>query len=266
MKHFAVMTAIISAVVLILTGCGTSEDTASVSGDESKNTYKMITQKEAARMMVKDDGHIVVDVRRRDEYEAGHIPGAVCIPNESIGAGMPEQLTDTDQIILIYCRSGRRSKEAAQKLADLGYKNVYEFGGIIDWSGETVTGNEIESGEVLVISAGDFEFYAGFEDNGSAKEFTGKLRSGPITVSMSDYGGFEKVGELPWSIQRNDARITTDPGDVILYQGDKITVYYGENTWEFTKLAHIENITAQSLLDAFGDGDVTVTFSLGSKK
>ena len=80
-------------------------------------------------MMARDDGHIIVDVRRQDEYDAGHIPGAILIPNESIVAERPAELPDPDQIILIYCRSGNRSKQAAQKLADMGYTNIYEFGG-----------------------------------------------------------------------------------------------------------------------------------------
>ena len=89
-------------------------------------------------MMTKDDGHIIVDVRRQDEYDEGHIPGAVLIPNESITDKQPEELPDLDQIILVYCRSGHRSKEASQKLADIGYTNVYEFGGINTWTGEIV--------------------------------------------------------------------------------------------------------------------------------
>lgn len=101
--------------------------------------YRQITQEEAAEMMTRDDGHIIVDVRRQDEFDGGHIPGAVLIPNESITDTPPEKLPDKQQIILVYCRSGRRSKEAAQKLADMGYTNVYEFGGIITWKGETVT-------------------------------------------------------------------------------------------------------------------------------
>ena len=100
--------------------------------------YTQITQEEAKEMMKKDDGHIIVDVRREDEYAEGHIPGAILIPNESIETEPPEELPDFDQIILVYCRSGRRSKEAAQKLADMGYAYVYEFGGIIDWDGEIV--------------------------------------------------------------------------------------------------------------------------------
>ena len=108
--------------------------------------YIQIDQETAKDMMMRNDGHIIVDVRRQDEYDIGHIPGAICIPNESIETEPPEELPHLDQIILVYCRSGRRSKEAAQKLADMGYQNVYEFGGIIDWTGEIETdpveGNE----------------------------------------------------------------------------------------------------------------------------
>ena len=102
-------------------------------------TYQQITQEEAEEMMRADDGLIIVDVRRQDEFDSGHIPGAILIPNESIGTEQPKELPDLDQVILIYCRSGRRSKEASQKLADMGYTNIYEFGGIIDWTGEIVT-------------------------------------------------------------------------------------------------------------------------------
>ena len=90
--------------------------------------------------MEQDDGHLVVDVRRLDEYESGHIPGAVCIPNESIGSERPAELPNPNQILLVYCRSGNRSKQAAEKLAALGYTEVYEFGGINDWTGPTVKG------------------------------------------------------------------------------------------------------------------------------
>ena len=88
-------------------------------------------------MMKRDDGHIIVDVRRQEEFDEGHIPGAILIPNESIVSERPKELKDLNQIILIYCRSGRRSKEASEKLSAMGYKNIYEFGGIITWPGET---------------------------------------------------------------------------------------------------------------------------------
>ena len=231
----------------------------------SAASFTHITQEEAKLMMAKDDGHIIVDVRRQDEYDEGHIPGAVLIPNESIGTERPEELPDTDQIILVYCRSGRRSREAAQKLFEMGYTNIYEFGGIIDWSGDIVKGGENDYGTencVLVIKAGDKSFYAAFEDNTSAKALIEKLNSGEITVNMHDYGSFEKVGTLPWTLPRNDTQITTVPGDIILYQGNQITIYYDENSWSFTKLAHIGGATKQALLSVLGEGNVSVTLSL----
>ena len=90
--------------------------------------------------MEEESGYILLDVRTQAEFEEKHIPGAICIPNETIGVNPPEQLPDKEQLILVYCRSGNRSKQAAQKLADIGYSNIVEFGGIIDWKGETVSG------------------------------------------------------------------------------------------------------------------------------
>ena len=107
--------------------------------DNAADSYRQISQETAKEMMNAEDGHIIIDVRRQDEYDTGHIEGAICIPNESIDTEQPPELPDPDQIILVYCRSGRRSKEAAQKLFDMGYTNVYEFGGIIDWIYGTVT-------------------------------------------------------------------------------------------------------------------------------
>ena len=129
---------------LLLTACGNAPSSPAASQQEISAAsvsagYHQITQEKAKEMMKSDDGHIIVDVRRQDEYDSGHIPGAVLIPNESIGTEMPEGLHDKEQVILVYCRSGRRSKEASGKLADMGYVNVYEFGGIIDWTGEIVT-------------------------------------------------------------------------------------------------------------------------------
>ncbi|MBQ1501864.1 MAG: rhodanese-like domain-containing protein [Firmicutes bacterium] len=125
------------ALWLLFAGCGPTDQM--LDGDGMERSYQQISQEEAARMMERDDGHVVVDVRRQDEYDAGHIPGAILIPNESIGTEPPRELPDYDQIILIYCRSGNRSKEAAQKLLEMGYNRIYEFGGINTWTGEIVT-------------------------------------------------------------------------------------------------------------------------------
>ena len=127
---------LLTAFVLLLTACSSGGQI--MDGEDMVRSYTQISQDQAKEMMEKEDGHIIVDVRRMDEFETGHIPGAICIPNESIGTEQPEDLPDLNQIILVYCRSGRRSKEAAEKLAKTGYTNIYEFGGIIDWTGEIV--------------------------------------------------------------------------------------------------------------------------------
>ena len=88
------------------------------------------------KMMQENEGYILLDVRTMEEYKEGHIMDAICIPNETIDDTVVDTLTDKDQLIFVYCRSGRRSKEAAQKLVDLGYTKIYDIGGIIDWKGE----------------------------------------------------------------------------------------------------------------------------------
>ncbi len=360
-------------------------------------SWTQITQEEAKERMTRNDGHVIVDVRRPDEYEAGHIPGAILVVNEEIGDEQPENLPDLNQILLVYCRSGRRSKEAAEKLARLGYTRIFEFGGILEWTGETVAGPEpgetassetketetpqtsaLETGAncmarltfdsfdgggpeysfsadepdiirwetervyhdpnhgekdgsayqmvltlyalkegsttltvqarspiadnydadyyitvdgsqkisiaepviyelvqvdgewrrvtdeairplpTLVIEVGEKTFYAALENNSSAEAFRDALSNGPIAVEMEDYGNFEKVGPLPWTLPRSDASITTEPGDIILYQGNKITIYYDTNTWNFTRLARIAGISREELLAALGPGNVTV--------
>ena len=117
---------------LMFTGCaGTSNN--------QTNTYRQISMDEAVTMMAQETGYIILDVRRPDEFAAGHIPNAINIANESIGTDEIPELPDKDQLIMVYCRSGRRSKEASEKLVKLGYTNLVEFGGILDWKGEIVT-------------------------------------------------------------------------------------------------------------------------------
>ena len=125
--------------VLILTGCGSSADDKTA-GD--KKTYRQVSPEEAAAMMEEETDYIILDVRTQEEYETAHIPGAICIPNETIGTEDIPELPDKDQLILVYCRSGNRSKQASEKLAKQGYTNIVEFGGINSWTGETVSGSE----------------------------------------------------------------------------------------------------------------------------
>lgn len=119
--------------VMLLTGC-------SASGPAQ--TYRQVSTEEAIALMETQTDYIILDVRTRAEYEEKHIPGAVCIPNETIGSEEIPELPNKDQLILIYCRSGNRSKQASEKLVQLGYTNIVEFGGINTWPGETVTGSE----------------------------------------------------------------------------------------------------------------------------
>ena len=120
--------ALLFAAALLLSGCSASREESS-----GKNGYQQISGEEAAQIMDREENYILLDVRTREEYENEHIPGAICIPNETIGAEEIPELPDKDQLLLIYCRSGNRSKTAAAALAALGYSHVYEFGGINTW-------------------------------------------------------------------------------------------------------------------------------------
>ena len=103
-----------------------------------ESTIKYVSMDDIVKIMEENTNYIILDARTYEEYNEGHIPNAVCIPNETINEDIYEQLPNKEQLILIYCRSGNRSKQAALKLKNLGYTNLVEFGGIIDWKGEIV--------------------------------------------------------------------------------------------------------------------------------
>lgn len=124
MKHKLTLSFITS--ILLLTGCQSTANT----------NYQQVSMQEATKLMETNDQYIILDVRTPSEYTDGHIPNAINIPNEIITDQELTQLPDKNQMIFIYCRSGNRSKQASRKLADLGYTNIIEFGGIIDWEGE----------------------------------------------------------------------------------------------------------------------------------
>ena len=113
--------------VMMLTACGQDKE------NDQGAVYVNITAEEAKQIMDTEEGYIILDVREQDEYDAGHIPGAILVPYTQIAEKAEEVLTDKDQLILVYCRSGRRSKIAAEALVELGYTNIMELGGIIDW-------------------------------------------------------------------------------------------------------------------------------------
>ena len=119
--------------LLLLSGCATQS---------AKKTYRQITMEEAVTMLEEETGYTILDVRTAQEYSEKHIPGAINIANESIGTKDIPELPDKDQLILVYCRSGNRSKQASEKLVKLGYTNIVEIGGINRWPGETVAGDK----------------------------------------------------------------------------------------------------------------------------
>ena len=113
--------------VMMLTACGQNKE------NDQGAVYVNITAEEAKQIMDTEEGYIILDVRTQEEYDLGHIPGAIVISHEEIAEKAEQVLTDKDQLILVYCRSGRRSKIAAEALVELGYTNIKEFGGITDW-------------------------------------------------------------------------------------------------------------------------------------
>jgi len=127
---------------------------------------------------------------------------------------------------------------------------------------ETVGSTEHMEDSTMKITAGDTTFTATLADNSSAEALKELLAERPLTINMSDYAGMEKVGSIGTSLPRNDEQISTGAGDIILYQGNSLVIYYDTNSWNFTRIGKIEGVTGEELLDAFGSGDVTVTFSL----
>ena len=282
---------IFAALLLLLTACSSGGQV--MDGEDMVRSYTQISQDEATQMMQQDDGHVIVDVRRPDEFAAGHIPGAICIPNETIGSDQPEELPDLAQVILVYCRSGNRSKQAAQKLFDMGYTNVYEFGGIIDWTGEVVTEtpdadssqeSESETQDTdspqesepeaqmtdeektdMKLKIGDAEVPVTWEENESVDALAALAAEGPLTIQLSMYGGFEQVGPIGQSIISDDQQTTTQAGDVVLYAGDQIVVFYGSNSWAYTRLGHVD-LSQKEMEDLLGNGDVMLTLQMGGSR
>ncbi len=282
---------IMAALLLLLTACSSGGQV--MDGEDMVRSYTQISQDEAKQMMQQDDGHVIVDVRRSDEFAAGHIPGAICIPNETIGSDQPEELPDLAQVILVYCRSGNRSKQAAQKLFDMGYTNVYEFGGIIDWTGEVVTEtqdadssqeSESETQDTdspqesepeaqmtdeektdMKLKIGDAEVPVTWEENESVDALAALAAEGPLTIQLSMYGGFEQVGPIGQSIISDDQQTTTQAGDVVLYSGDQIVVFYGSNSWAYTRLGHVD-LSQKEMEDLLGNGDVMLTLQMGGSR
>ena len=246
---------------------------------------------EAAVPYSDDDIKYQTDCRANREQNDKTVRPEIADPIDSIGSydtiflgypiwwGEEPRIIDTflesydfsDKTVIPFCTSGSSSIETSERnikeLVTIGNQlegRRFPAGAskddVKEWY-DTLPLNEENKDMKLKLSVNETELTATLEDNSSAQALTELLKQGDITVDMSDYGSFEKVGDLPQRLPRNDESITTVPGDIILYEGSKITIYYAENTWNFTKLGHIDDITQEELKKLLGGGNVTVTLS-----
>ena len=178
----------------------------------------------------------------------------------------------SDKTVIPFCTSGSSGIATSEKnIADLApignqlegrrFPASATKDDVKEWV-EMLPLNNEQSEVKLLISVNGQELTASFADSTAAKELAEKLKAEPITVTLNEYGGFEKVGKLPWSLTRTDASTETEPCDIMLYQGNQMTIFYNSNSWSYTKLGHIENTTQEELKALFGEGDITVTLSL----
>lgn len=135
-------------------------------------------------------------------------------------------------------------------------------------TGSQTTGNETDkeknSEMTMLVQVGGATFTATLEENAAVDELVEMMETAPVTIEMSDYAGFEKVGDLGRSLPTSNRQTTTRSGDIVLYQGNQIVMFYGSNSWSYTRLGHIDDLTGWE--QALGSGDVTVTFSLEAQK
>ena len=123
----------------------------------------------------------------------------------------------------------------------------------------------LKTQQKLILTVNGQELTAELADSTAAKELAEKLKSEPVTVTLNEYGGFEKVGKLPWSLTKSDENIVTGAGDIMLYSGNRIVVFYGSNSWAYTRLGRIANKSAEELTELLGSGSVKITILYGGK-
>lgn len=134
--------------------------------------------------------------------------------------------------------------------------------GLVASSNSMAQSNDNQPGYAMTITANGHTMTATMHGNGATEALRQRLDDGGLTLRLSDYGDFEKVGALGFTLPRSDRQTTTQPGDIVLYQGNQIVIFYGSNTWNYTRLGHIDNATAEGLRQTLGEGDVTVTLAL----
>ena len=222
--------------------------------------YKQISQEEARKRMEEEDC-VILDVRTEEEFNEGHIPDAVCLPAETIGSEAPAQLPDKDQVILIYCRTGIRAAGAAEQLAKLGYTNVYEFGGIVNWKGEIVKEESYDYGEpeaTLTLEISGRQIYT---NTITKQELLEVLGTASHEISFHDEGSVKRA-VLPFAvpIEEKDTEVRT--GDVLLCSGNEMILILEEGTVKGERIGNFIGMTKGELEEIFGEGDFTALLFL----
>ncbi|WP_296891203.1 cyclophilin-like fold protein [uncultured Methanobrevibacter sp.] len=126
----------------------------------------------------------------------------------------------------------------------------------------TAVSGDDNTDNLVKVKINDDVFDVKLENNSATQDLIKELKKGNVTVNASEYGGFEKVGNLGFSLPTNDENIATNPGDIVLYQGDKLSLFYGSHSWSYTKLGKIDNVDSNKLKEVLGSGNVTLEFSL----
>lgn len=232
----------------------------SCAADKGALSYKKISQEEAVKMMETGDC-LILDVRTEEEYNDGHIPNAICLPVETIGSEAPAQLPDKDQIILIYCRTGVRAERAAKALADLGYTNVYDFGGIADWEGDIVTEESFDYGEPeasLTLEIGGRQIYTNII---TKTELLDAVGTSSFELSFRDEGSIKRA-VLPFTVSPEEKDTEVRTGDVLLCSGNEMLLILEEGTVRGERIGSFTGMTKGELEEIFGEGDFTALMFL----
>ena len=163
-------------------------------------------------------------------------------------------------VLLSGCADSRRTEDPESQSSGSDSDIVQEFRTAVDEGAEQNAKEEETMDRKMIIEIGGKHFTATLEDNKAADTLAEMMQEDPVTVQMSDYGGFEKVGDLGTELLTSNRQTTTQAGDIVLYQGNQIVIFYGSNSWSYTRLGRIDDLTGWEA--ALGDGDVTVTFAL----
>lgn len=181
---------------------------------------------------------------------------------EENGGTMKELIAIAALVALLMLGGCAQGQSSSSSGASSGSSVSTSLAGLSSESTATSVAASAKSANSVVASVGDIRFEVALADTDAARALVEKLKDGPVALSLHAYGGFEQVGPLPWSLPASDGQITTQPGDIMLYQGDQITFFTGSNSWAYTPLGSIENATSETLFEAFGGDTAEVTLSL----